>query len=49
LHANFIVNPARRARAGDIERLIVHVRSVVQAATGVDLVPEVRILGVGAQ
>ncbi|HEX6137710.1 MAG TPA: UDP-N-acetylmuramate dehydrogenase [Casimicrobiaceae bacterium] len=45
LHANFIVNPARRARAADIEQLIARVRSVVQARTGVDLIPEVRILG----
>ena len=45
LHANFIVNPARRASAADIEQLIAHVRSVVQAMRGVDLVPEVRILG----
>jgi UDP-N-acetylmuramate dehydrogenase len=45
LHANFIVNPTRAARAADIERLIAHVRSVVRARTGVALVPEVRILG----
>ena len=45
LHANFIVNPERRARAADIERLIEHVRSVVHAKTGIELVPEVRILG----
>jgi UDP-N-acetylmuramate dehydrogenase len=45
LHANFIVNPARRARAADIEELIARVRSVVQAKTGVALIPEVRILG----
>ena len=45
LHANFIVNPARQASAADIEQLIAHVRSVVQAMRGVDLVPEVRILG----
>jgi UDP-N-acetylmuramate dehydrogenase len=45
LHANFIVNPARAARAADIERLIAHVRAVVHARTGIDLVAEVRILG----
>jgi UDP-N-acetylmuramate dehydrogenase len=45
MHANFIVNPARRARAIDIERLIAHVRSVVHAKTGVALEPEVRMLG----
>jgi UDP-N-acetylmuramate dehydrogenase len=44
-HANFIVNPARRARAADIEALITHVRDTVRAKTGVDLEPEVRILG----
>jgi UDP-N-acetylenolpyruvoylglucosamine reductase len=44
-HANFIVNPARRARAADIEALIAHVRDVVRARTGVDLEPEVRMLG----
>ena len=47
-HANFIVNPTRAARAADIERLIAHVRSVVRARTGVELVPEVRVLGEAA-
>ena len=45
LHANFIVNPERRARAADIEQLIDHVRAAVAARTGVVLEPEVRILG----
>jgi UDP-N-acetylmuramate dehydrogenase len=45
MHANFIVNPKRFASAADIEALIVHVRAVVQAKTGVELEPEVRILG----
>ena len=45
LHANFIVNPERRARAADVEQLIAHVRAVVQAKTGVALEPEVRMLG----
>lgn len=44
-HANFIVNPGRRARAADIEALIAHVRETVRAQTGVDLEPEVRIIG----
>jgi len=44
-HANFIVNPGGRARAADIEALIVHVRDVVRARTGVDLTPEVQIIG----
>jgi UDP-N-acetylmuramate dehydrogenase len=45
LHANFIVNPERRASAADIEALIEHVRHVVYADTGVQLEPEVRVLG----
>ena len=45
MHANFIVNPKRSACAADIEVLIAHVRAVVQAKTGVELEPEVRILG----
>lgn len=44
-HANFIVNPGRRATAADIEALIAHVRAVVRARTGVDLEPEVRVVG----
>jgi UDP-N-acetylmuramate dehydrogenase len=47
-HANFIVNPGRDARAADIEALIEHVRRVVQERTGVDLEPEVRIVGEAA-
>jgi UDP-N-acetylenolpyruvoylglucosamine reductase len=44
-HANFIVNSEGRATAADIEGLIVHVRRVVREKTGVDLEPEVRIIG----
>ncbi|HEY2816554.1 MAG TPA: UDP-N-acetylmuramate dehydrogenase [Casimicrobiaceae bacterium] len=44
-HANFIVNPSGEASAADIEALIVHVRHIVLARTGVDLEPEVRIIG----
>jgi UDP-N-acetylenolpyruvoylglucosamine reductase len=44
-HANFIVNPSGQATAADIESLIVHVRDTVRARTGVDLEPEVRIIG----
>jgi UDP-N-acetylmuramate dehydrogenase len=44
-HANFIVNPERRACAADIEALIGHVRAVVHARTAVVLEAEVRILG----
>ena len=45
MHANFIVNAQRQATASDIERLIAHVRDVVRTRAGVDLEPEVRILG----
>jgi UDP-N-acetylmuramate dehydrogenase len=44
-HANFIVNPGRRARAADIEELIEHVQRVVAKQTGVRLEREVRIIG----
>jgi UDP-N-acetylmuramate dehydrogenase len=44
-HANFIVNPKGAASAADIEWLIERVRAVVREKTGVDLAPEVRIVG----
>jgi len=44
-HANFIVNPEGLAKAADIEAIIAHVRATVEARTGVDLVPEVQIIG----
>jgi UDP-N-acetylmuramate dehydrogenase len=44
-HANFIVNPNRGASAADIETLIAHARETVRGRLGVDLVPEVRIIG----
>jgi len=44
-HANFIVNPRGGATAADIEALIGHVRQTVRATFGVDLLPEVRIIG----
>ena len=47
-HANFIVNPAGKAKAGDIEALIAFVRETVLAKTGVTLEPEVRIVGEAA-
>ena len=47
-HANFIVNPERRARAADIEQLMLHVQTTVHARTGVLLEPEVRVLGESA-
>lgn len=43
-HCNFIINTGS-ATASDIEDLIEHVRTTVQADTGVVLVPEVRIIG----
>ncbi len=44
-HANFIVNPKGMARAADIEWLIEAVRTTVRERHGIDLVPEVRIVG----
>jgi UDP-N-acetylmuramate dehydrogenase len=44
-HANFIVNPEGRARAADIEAIIAHVRATVREKTGVDLEPEVQVIG----
>jgi UDP-N-acetylmuramate dehydrogenase len=44
-HANFIVNPDGRARAADIEALIERARAEVKRRYGVELVPEVRIIG----
>jgi UDP-N-acetylmuramate dehydrogenase len=44
-HANFIVNPGGAARAADVEALIAHVRAVVRERTGIDLEPEVRVVG----
>jgi UDP-N-acetylmuramate dehydrogenase len=47
-HANFIVNPKGKAKAADIEWLIATVRTRVFEQTGVDLQPEVRIVGEAA-
>lgn len=47
LHANFIVTEAG-AKAADVEALIERVRDVVRERTGVDLQPEIRIVGVTA-
>lgn len=44
-HANFIVNPERRATAADIEALIEKVQATVRERFGVALVREVRIVG----
>jgi UDP-N-acetylmuramate dehydrogenase len=46
-HANFIIN-AGDATAADIESLIAAVRERVSSAHGIDLVPEVRIVGEAA-
>lgn len=43
-HANFIINE-QNASASDIETLIGHVRDHVHSATGVQLIPEVCIIG----
>ena len=47
-HANFIVNPKGAANAADIEWLIMTVRARVLEQTGVELHPEVRIVGEAA-
>lgn len=44
-HANFIINQAGAASAADIEQLIDTVQARVAAATGVQLIREVRIVG----
>ncbi|MGB8517875.1 MAG: UDP-N-acetylenolpyruvoylglucosamine reductase, partial [Gallionella sp.] len=46
-HANFIVNTGG-ASAADIENIIKEVREIVAAQTGVELHPEVRIIGEAA-
>jgi UDP-N-acetylmuramate dehydrogenase len=45
-HANFIVNPGGKATATAIESLIGRIQAVVQDKFGVELVREVRILGI---
>ncbi len=45
VHANFIVNDDGSATAADIEQLIHTVQSRVAAATGIQLIREVRIVG----
>ena len=44
-HANFIINADGSATANDIETLIATVQQRVAAATGVQLIREVRIVG----
>jgi UDP-N-acetylmuramate dehydrogenase len=47
-HANFIVNPEGGASAAEIEMLIGRIQSAVREKFGVELVREVRIVGVKA-
>jgi UDP-N-acetylmuramate dehydrogenase len=47
LHANFIVTD-ETARAADVERLIAHIRQTVRTRTGIELEPEVRVVGEAA-
>ena len=44
VHANFIVNEGE-ATADEVERLIAYVQRTVEAASGIHLEPEVRIIG----
>lgn len=44
-HANFIVNPAGAGTAADIEALVEHAQRTVRERFGVELLPEVRIVG----
>jgi UDP-N-acetylmuramate dehydrogenase len=44
-HANFIVNPQGAASAADIEWLILEIKKIVFEKNGVELIPEVRIVG----
>jgi UDP-N-acetylmuramate dehydrogenase len=44
MHSNFIIT-GEGATAADVERLIEQVRSIVREQTGVDLIPEVRVVG----
>lgn len=43
-HANFIIN-AGAARAADLEAVIVHVQKIIKERFGIQLTPEVRIVG----
>jgi UDP-N-acetylmuramate dehydrogenase len=44
MHANFIVNDGT-AKASDIEQLIAHVMRTIKERHGVELKPEVRVVG----
>lgn len=43
-HANFIINRGD-ATASDVENLILHVQQTVADSTGIELIPEVRVVG----
>ena len=47
LHANFLITEDG-ASAADVEALIAHLRATVRARTGVELHPEVRVVGEAA-
>ena len=40
------LNPQGAAKAADIEAIIAHIRVVVRERTGIDLEPEVQVMGV---
>lgn len=44
-HANFIINDSGQSSAQDIEELINFVRQTVYAKTGIELTPEVHVIG----
>jgi UDP-N-acetylmuramate dehydrogenase len=44
LHSNFILT-VEGARAADVEALIAHIRQVVRMRTGVELEPEIKVVG----
>ena len=47
LHANFIITD-ETARAADVEQLIAHIQNTVRTQTGIELQPEVRVVGEAA-
>ncbi len=47
LHANFIITD-EGARAADVEALIAQLRGIVQEKTGIELIPEVKVVGEAA-
>lgn len=45
MHANFVVNPENRATATEIEMLVGQIQATVKEKFGIELLPEVRIVG----